>query len=287
MAKKTRIMKVTMDEEEFRKFDLGITHSDKGIRTEDGKLSSLPDIASVDPSEYTNDLFSEQSLDYSYGLKESSEQDKQQSDWEALAEAISELAQTVSKLARESPEVIRGTIILGKKVKSAVSYGYSRLSSRIKWLPSKHYLDTNVDKGPDFASEVTTNEELEIIPKFVIQGENGQTIKLTKKDAEKLLANMRSHARQLAIMMYAWGNISIKDEKTEEEYRIEQDCILQLLNDDCRKTIQMLVTNRQLLDESTAKTLADYLDGYLNSEKGLVAIPAKPVQQTKHDHLYF
>ena len=36
----TRTMKVTMDEDEFEKYDKGITHSDKGLRDEKGKLSA-------------------------------------------------------------------------------------------------------------------------------------------------------------------------------------------------------------------------------------------------------
>ena len=45
--KETRIMKVTLDADEFKKFDQGITHSDSGLRNEKGRLSALPDIASV------------------------------------------------------------------------------------------------------------------------------------------------------------------------------------------------------------------------------------------------
>lgn len=45
--KETRIMKVTLDADEFEKFDQGITHSDNGLRNEKGRLSALPDIAPV------------------------------------------------------------------------------------------------------------------------------------------------------------------------------------------------------------------------------------------------
>lgn len=45
--KETRIMKVTLDADEFEKFDQGITHSDNGLRNEKGRLSTLPDIAEV------------------------------------------------------------------------------------------------------------------------------------------------------------------------------------------------------------------------------------------------
>ena len=45
--KVTRIMKVTLDEDEFEKYDKGLTHSDSGLRNESGRLSALPDIAPV------------------------------------------------------------------------------------------------------------------------------------------------------------------------------------------------------------------------------------------------
>ena len=45
--KVTRIMKVTLDEDEFEKYDSGITHSDNGLRNEQGQLSALPDIAPI------------------------------------------------------------------------------------------------------------------------------------------------------------------------------------------------------------------------------------------------
>ena len=47
----TRIMRVTMDKDEFSKFDIGETHSNKGLRSKEGKLSALPDIAPVSESD--------------------------------------------------------------------------------------------------------------------------------------------------------------------------------------------------------------------------------------------
>lgn len=45
--KETRIMKVTMDKEEFEKYDKGIIHSDSGLRNDKGRLSVLPDIEPI------------------------------------------------------------------------------------------------------------------------------------------------------------------------------------------------------------------------------------------------
>lgn len=50
--KVTRIMKVTLDKDEFEKFDKGVTHSDNGLRGEKGKLSALPDIAPISADDF-------------------------------------------------------------------------------------------------------------------------------------------------------------------------------------------------------------------------------------------
>lgn len=58
-------MNVTMSEEEFDKFDKGITHSDKGLRDEKGKLSALPDIETIPDNELSKDASSGSSSDKS------------------------------------------------------------------------------------------------------------------------------------------------------------------------------------------------------------------------------
>ena len=76
-------------------------------------------------------------------------------------------------------------------------------------------------------------------------------------------------------MMFLWSNISIKDEKSDSEYIIEQACITQLLSEDVHKTVEALVANKQLLDESTVRTLSDYLEGYLTNGDRRIPIPIK------------
>lgn len=45
--KVTRTMKVTMDEDEFEKYDKGITHSDKGLRDKKGKVNAVLELLIV------------------------------------------------------------------------------------------------------------------------------------------------------------------------------------------------------------------------------------------------
>ena len=48
MAVKKKMNVIFKNEDEYQKYKSGQTHSDKGLRTEDGKLSSLPDIGRRD-----------------------------------------------------------------------------------------------------------------------------------------------------------------------------------------------------------------------------------------------
>ena len=59
------------------------------------------------------------------------------------------------------------------------------------------------------------------------------------------------------------SNITVKDDKTREEYVFEQAFIKQLVSDESRNTMEMLVANRELLDEETAVCFSDFLNGYV------------------------
>lgn len=68
-------MKVTLDEDEFKKFDNGETHSDSGLRSENGKLSALSDIAPLSEDELLQrevvrtEVVYEPVKDHSFGTK--------------------------------------------------------------------------------------------------------------------------------------------------------------------------------------------------------------------------
>lgn len=262
--KVTRIMKVTMDEDEFEKFDRGITHSDGGIRREDGKLSALPDIESLTEAEtFYQPSYIEPSAEISpieYG-----EQSEQKSDIAVIAETASEVVQLLEQVVRflnDHPEVVEGIKKGWKKVKAFTVASYTKASTKVKGLlPERKRDNTNTDLQND------TVYEIEVF------NENQERIEISAEAAEKLLEEMRRRAKELASMMFLWSNITIKDEKTDSEYVLEQACISQLLKEDVRKTVEALVANRQLLDESTAKTLSDYLEGYLTNGDRRIPIP--------------
>ena len=277
MAKKTRIMKVTMDEEEFRKFDLGITHSDGGIRREDGKLSTLPDIEPLtENEEFYQTTYIKPAPDTS--VVEYNSQSEQKSGIAAVAELASEVAQLVlqiSKFLNENPEVVEGIKKGWKKVKGFTISGYQKASAKVKSLMPKNK-SNNIT--PAFQKETVYEVE-------IVRGDQ-ERITISAEAAERLLEEMRRKAKELASMMFLWSNISIKDEKSDSEYLIEQACITQLLSEDVHKTVEALVANRQLLDESTAQTLSDYLEGYLTNGNRKIPIPAKLEEKTSPTVMY-
>ena len=55
--KETRIMRVTMDADEFSKFDKGETYSKNGIRRKGGSISTFVDIAPPSESDLPQKLF--------------------------------------------------------------------------------------------------------------------------------------------------------------------------------------------------------------------------------------
>ena len=98
-------------------------------------------------------------------------------------------------------------------------------------------------------------------------------IVVSGEDAAKLVAAVREESKRLSAMIYLLSNIVVKDDKTQEEYVIEQAYIKQLVSEESRNTMEMLVANRQLLDEGTAVCFSDFLNGYIRNGKQRIAIP--------------
>ena len=260
----TRTMKVTMTEEEFQKFDQGLTHSSRGVRTDDGKLSALPDIAPLDPAEdkhlekeLQEIMLERQKQDF---LERTMRANQRIETLESIGVIIHGIESLTAFLA-DHPEIVRAGIRFGRKARDTVKSSYSKMRSLGKKQPVKPQLEAVPGNPEDATFEVELLDEQQ------------ERIPITEEQAARLLTNMREEAKKLAAMMYLWSVITIKDEKNESEYTLEQSYIKELLNEDAHKTIEMLVSNRDLLDESTAQTLSDFLDGYLTADGRRIPIP--------------
>lgn len=244
--KETRIMRVTVDADEFEKYDKGITHSDSGLRNENGRLSALPDIAPVTAADLphrevirTKTVYvGNESTNNSFGTK--------------FGQAIADVVVDVLS----DPEIQEGLANLGKafwyhKVKP-------RISNAIQWMKSDKKFETKASRLIESSKlNSETSYEVEIVDQ--VQGK----ITVSGEEAAKLVSVVCEEAKRLSAMIYLLSNITVKDDKAQEEYMIEQAYIKQLMSDESRNTMEMLIANRQLLDEGTAICFSDFLNGYV------------------------
>lgn len=250
--KETRIMKVTMYADEFEKYDKGIIHSDSGLRNENGQLSTLPDIAPVTDEELP--------------LREVVKRETIYVEKEHIGNGIGAAVGKIVVDILNDPEIQEGLAELGK------AFWYYKVRPRIKsavqWLKSDKKAEIKASRLAG-RSQVSapTSYEIEVVDevrgKIVISGE----------DAEQLVGMVREEARRLSAMIYLLSNITVKDDKTQDEYMIEQAYIRQLVSNESRSTMKMLVANRNLLDEETAVCFSDFLSGYIRHADQRIAIP--------------
>jgi len=73
-----------------------------------------------------------------------------------------------------------------------------------------------------------------------------EKIIVTKKEAEKLVYELREEARKLAAMIYIVSNLSVKDEKSNNEIEIEQSYIKQLITEESIATMELILNNWEL-----------------------------------------
>lgn len=259
--KETRFMKVTMYREEFEKYDKGITHSDCGLRDKQGRLSTLPDISPV----------SDEDIPYREIVRRETVYVENNRSSNGIGATISNaIAEVVAEVLND-PEVQAGLAELGK----AFWYYkvWPRISNAVQRLKSSKKFETKVSRIIDrSAAKSEIAYELEV--KDDVHGK----ITVTGEDAKRIIGMVREEAKRLSAMIYLLSHITVKDDKTQDEYMIEQAYIKQLLSEDSKNTMEMLVANRKLLDKETAVCFSDFLSGYIRCADQRIAIPIRTVE---------
>lgn len=251
--KETRIMRVTMDADEFSKFDKGKTHSDKGVRSEGGKLSALPDIAPVSESDLP------QKTVYRTRYVERREPSLWQMVKRDMAEAITDFVKDVITDPRKRTILVRKA----KQIWSDyVKPFFSSEEEQPYRTKAEQLLAENKQQTTVTYQVETVNERHE---RIVVSGEQ----------AQQLIMAMQQEAKKLAAMIYVLSNISIKDDKTDEERVLEQAYIKQLVSEEATSTMRSLIAHRQLLEKRTAVCFEDWLNGYIRNGDQIIPIPAR------------
>ncbi len=257
--KVTRIMKVTMDEEEFEKLDKGLTHSDGGVRNESGKISALPDIAPLSDSDYLP-------VESNSERESCPQVDCQKSLREQAADAITEASLNFFKDFFGDPEVRDSLSRLAKAWwKNKVVPKIDKTIQKLK--------DSNSLKDGDVTDNI---EETEVVYEYEFVNENDQKIVVSEEQAGQLIENIKEEARKLSSMIYLLSNICVKDEKTNEEYMIERSYLRQLLSDESQNTMRFLLNNKSIIDNESAICFSDFLNGYIKN--GNDTIPIKMIE---------
>lgn len=256
--KVTRIMKVTLDEDEFEKYDSGITHSDNGLRNEQGQLSALPDIAPLSESDLPYREIVKRETVYVEREKEHA----RSSTGSIIGDAVIEVLDGIFS----DPEIQEQLAELGRvfwryKVKPRITDAIHWLKSDKKFeIKAKQLVAVPAPKEEIAYQLEVTNAEKE---KYIVSGE----------EAAELVRKMQDKARELSAMIYLLSHICVKDDKTDAEYMLEQTYIQQLVSNEAKTTMQQLMAHKQILDEGTIVCFSDFLNGYLRNGNERIPLP--------------
>jgi len=253
--KVTRIMNVTLEEDEFEKFDKGKTHSDKGLRSDKGQLSALPDIAPI----LEDDLPTREVVRT-----------------EVVYEPVSEKSSVGVKIAQAGIDIV-GEVLSDPEIQEGIAlliktYWHYKVKPKIltcvQQIKDSFAQESKVSKIKCKSKMTET-----IVYQFETKNEQGENIVVTGEQAEQLLSTFRQKAKEISAMIFILSSISVKDEKTQEEYGLEQSYLRQLMSEESMSTMRTLTQHKQLLDRGTVMCLSDFLNGHIRVGKQLVKIP--------------
>lgn len=265
--KVTRVMLVTMDEDEFDKYDRGETHSDSGLRNESGRLSALPDIAPIKDE----DLLQREVIVYQDRYLEPEKPTVGQRIAEGVVNVIfdvlsdSEVQESLHMLA---------SVFWHYKVKPRIKKTIRKIKGEDKLkIKDKKVVEIELAKSNTTDVQRGTIEFDESAPTM----DSSETFVVNEEQAELIVAETRRKEKELSAMIYLLSNLCIKDEKSNEERIIEQSCIKQLVSDEATNTMKILTKNRQLhlIDDEIALLFTDFLNGYVRNGEQLVPIPIR------------
>ena len=253
--KVSRPMMVTMDEEEFEKFDSGETHSKGGVRRENGTLSALPDISPLSEEDMpTREIIKTETVYI---------QPPEPSAGRKIAATAGEVALDVLS----DPEVQEDLLLLGKTI------WHYKIHPKIKGAVSR-IKNGRKPRRKLKATDILEMDRQQQIQRAQSRESSAGKIEVNKKQAEAMIEATKEKARELAEMLYFLSKISVKDSKTKEEYALEQSYLKQLVSAEATDTIQKLIENGTVLDQETVVIFSDFLKGYIHSGDKLIPLPS-------------
>lgn len=261
--KETRQMNVTLPKEEFAKLDRGETHSNNGVRYDNGALSAIPDIQPIN----------NKANDNASGKKPAAKTPKPSEPPPLIVFAPPVEEKQEETLLEKAVGLATQTVAEQLCQEEFLDWAFSRLKRKgrqfWRWL-------NNEPEPPAAGSDTAlTTQKASSPPATDARNDSipGARIEVSEETAFNLVEYAKYHARELAKTLYLLQSICIKDEITGEERVLRDYCIKQLIEDEARQSMEYLVGQNALLDDGTRSAFSDFLNGYIRNGDRLIPIP--------------
>lgn len=274
----TRKMNVTFkNEEEYQKFIRGTTHSDKGIRTADGKLSSQPDIEEIyDEYEYEEQYYPIVS-EYAKA-NESVGTRIIVAIVEGLIEGVSEYLsdeQNRAMLASVAKRWWKENAVPGMKtVRDSLNKKISFGRDVLRGITGK----TKIELIMEGKNKYENTDLSEITPSVVSATSESLSARENIKniiDAEEVhqeIMQIRLLAMLLANKLKNLSNKCVAEFSPEHQRKMQSE-LSELMSEEVTNSIKLMVANQQFcLDEPTERIFVEFLTGNLIVNNELVPI---------------
>lgn len=263
MAVKKKMNVIFKDEEEYQKFKKGETHSKKGLRTEDGKLSSLPDIEEIEEEDFEDVAVTEPQLEI--GLGEQIVYAILEGLYEGVKEVLSD------EQNRQAIAALAKNWWMGKAVPGIKS----------SWNGIKEFVQ-DIKSGETKASKLLReSKSTNIVEAANVEVMDSETLKSNKqKISPEEYAQQVDQIKILAILLAdrikKLSNSCIDlDDMSDEEYILQQKEIKELTTDEVMNSVKLLVMNERFsLDDSTVEMFSEFISGNLIVNGELLPIEA-------------
>ncbi len=264
--KETRQMNVTLPKEEFAKLDRGETHSNNGVRYDNGSLSAIPDIQPINNEANNN----------ASGKKPAAKTRKtstQPSPIIIMAPAEEKQEETfVERVVGAATKAAAEQLCQEEVLDWAFALVKKKAKQFWRWLndiPESQIATSEQELIPHNSSDLATiDAEDNSIP--------DTRIEVSEDTAFNIIEYAKYHARELAKTIHLLQSICIKDEITGEERVLRDHYIQELIEDEARQSMEFLSSQDALLDEGTRTAFTDFLNGYIRNGDRLIPIPLNP-----------
>ena len=252
---------VTLKKDEYEKYKSGKTKSNKGLRGDDGKLSSIPD-------------FEEIQEDENY-YAEDSRMDVRTRDRSLKEVIIEEVVAPALGIAAEkvTEEIVDAAVMAIDYVwKNAVvpvaKKGAKAVSSKAKEIKENHH------ERKQKKQEVVTSKQIIIVKKRRNTNTMITFADIKKEEVDMILQNMRNAAMYIAAGIRELTNTLVVDSENPEKAIELQNNIARLSSDEAISVINFMLEdkNRELLDEASRRLFEEFRNRNLIIDDKVVPI---------------